>query len=975
MARCSKLVPPISEELLNHMPAYRAATIIARPLTDRDWEILAPKLQEQRQDAEEQERRRQEGLASLHRQTEERRAQDLVLKEVKEKTEKEWEEVQTPVREELLKIADDIVRSWSGRLSKETAAQFAADVLIQTRAQYYQRRPYSAEDPEHRIPIDPSAPGGAVALERPMANRLVLENMKYVFDMKIKPLTDQYTKELFLCYGCHNNPKFYGFEGVIQHYAAKHTTKMTLGSTIVHWKASWPFQTPFHPNPSAVRHSSGNYPMIGHNRNMGRAYTVPSPAPQLYPQPAQPLPMRPLSHGSSPMYGSPYVYPPPPLPQHSQHPPRQSVQPPPMVQPGIHQQPYTEELVRCAREAWFQLNGIKDLPSSVRVHFMIHKVAAFFQMRFKMDLDFNLFDACLKDHPLMKPIKNVNGLQCMSCTSIPPGQPGFVGQNRVFTLLALLSHFDSIHVRSNPNGAAFDWKHHMVKLPDPSAISAIRDAPGMDQEKLRLLSEVFPYALTAPQGPPLYHAYPPSAATGLPSRPLPMTNTPSAGYGYRPIVNANHGALPLPPSAVPPPPPPLPAPPQVTKAFSFTQSYSSTAYKYKQESTLPPVDRGQINLQPPPPFPVQTQRAQLSIPERSSGGPSPTSLSGLSPNPLPRAEPVPKSSNEKAEQFLQKYLSAANGGENSERRDGTSTSQGRVDGPAKSAGQRQSALPVEAALSNRRNEDAVQDSVGASSGRSSRLGAAEEREKAGLPPRPAMDPGQSPPRSPRISNYSNISATPPRNVHRPTYPYPPPPPAPYDASYVRGRSRSPSRLPRSPPPSSRYTDEDRNRREYRDRTDDYARDAAMWHHSRTPPHLRAPYPYPPPVPPPIDPYRRYDDPYAEYRAAHERAYGSAYPPPIPPPPTGYYDVRHHYPPPPPPPHYYDERPPVVPHISARGSPPPMAPSSRIYSPPPFSAKSSRPRPDYLDQESANKRPRNGETEYYPPGPSRDQRYR
>ena len=33
----------------------------------------------------------------------------------------------------------------------------------------------------------------------PFTQKLILENMKWVFDMKIKPHTEQYRKELFLC--------------------------------------------------------------------------------------------------------------------------------------------------------------------------------------------------------------------------------------------------------------------------------------------------------------------------------------------------------------------------------------------------------------------------------------------------------------------------------------------------------------------------------------------------------------------------------------------------------------------------------------------------------------------------------------------------------------------------------------------------------------------------------------------------------
>jgi hypothetical protein len=76
---------------------------------------------------------------------------------------------------------------------------------------------------------------------------LVLENMKWVFDTKIKPLTD--SKELFLCNGCEYNPRFYSFESVLQHYAAKHTNTLSNGAIVVNWRAEWPEHPPFKPEP------------------------------------------------------------------------------------------------------------------------------------------------------------------------------------------------------------------------------------------------------------------------------------------------------------------------------------------------------------------------------------------------------------------------------------------------------------------------------------------------------------------------------------------------------------------------------------------------------------------------------------------------------------------------------------------------------------------------------------------------------
>jgi len=92
----------------------------------------------------------------------------------------------------------------------------------------------------------------------PFTRKLTLENMKWVFDTKIKPYTENYRKELFLCNDC-EALKFYGFEGVIQHYAAKHTSALSLGSIVVHWKSEWPVYPPFNPEPPTGKNVSSYY--------------------------------------------------------------------------------------------------------------------------------------------------------------------------------------------------------------------------------------------------------------------------------------------------------------------------------------------------------------------------------------------------------------------------------------------------------------------------------------------------------------------------------------------------------------------------------------------------------------------------------------------------------------------------------------------------------------------------------------------
>ena len=224
---------------------------ITQPMTDQAWQVLKPRLLSQLSFAERKEKERLQQVEVLEEKYKEQRQLESRLKETKENSDREWESFQTPIRNRLGAIADEVIENrWSGarNLSKETCPKFAADVLLDVRQRFCEdighedNAARAAGDP---IKIDP--PNG------PPPRTLILENMKWVFDTKIKPLTDHFQREIFLCNGCDGNFKFYGFEGVVQHYAAKHTSELSRGNVVVNWRAEWPEEPPFSPNPSFVK--------------------------------------------------------------------------------------------------------------------------------------------------------------------------------------------------------------------------------------------------------------------------------------------------------------------------------------------------------------------------------------------------------------------------------------------------------------------------------------------------------------------------------------------------------------------------------------------------------------------------------------------------------------------------------------------------------------------------------------------------
>ncbi|PGH13150.1 hypothetical protein AJ79_03857 [Helicocarpus griseus UAMH5409] len=604
--RCMDLVPPLTPAVLSHMDSFSAAIQIPHPFTDRDWAILKPRLLSQRDVAERREQDRIKHDQLLQAKTEERRQHDAHLKEAKEQLDREWDETQKPIRDRMALYADEIIREgWRGgdAVTKEKSPKFAADVLIYVKDRFY--RDLAQEDALARntgkpIPEDP--PGA------PPTRKLILENMKFIFDTKIKPLTEQFQKELFLCNGngCENNTKFYGFEGVIQHYAAKHTNVLSLGSVVVHWRAEWPEHCPFNPNPTAAKalffamprptmgHSLGypNQPPAGpmympgpdqghhhppeggpvypqpspgpYNRTpYGTPYAYgtgpyrpPSPAPPFYsnqqanfayaqPQPGYAPPSGSYDHPygppqpPNPVYGSPYpgqAYPPPFPPPPDSRPP-QPYQPPPFPPPASGQPPYgapypsnthpprrggpsghnssnpnsqafgmyqvqLDDIAKNGRSVWNGTSGIKDLPHNVRAHVLIHHVVSRFSERFGNEPPLTLFADGLNGHAQMKPIRNLSGLICKTCNGVQrPHQHD--GGRKLFTLPALVSHFQSMHidrVKSRPGSEPpkLEWQYDMLLLPDDSAIAKLVESPGMDENKMQLVSAAFPWVFPRP---------------------------------------------------------------------------------------------------------------------------------------------------------------------------------------------------------------------------------------------------------------------------------------------------------------------------------------------------------------------------------------------------------------------------------------------------------------------------------------------
>ncbi|KAH8593267.1 hypothetical protein B0O99DRAFT_627629 [Bisporella sp. PMI_857] len=644
--RCMLLDPPLTSSVLAHMSSFQAAMQIVKPFDDSAWEVLQPRLLSQRSDAETRENERLAQSQVVLEQTAIQPQGTQTWKTASENKDLEWDDaLQAPLRARIGGYADETIRDgWGGghKVSKDNSSVFAAQVLIYVRKRFYAEvaKDEAAVRATGKEPImDP--PNG------PYTRKLTLENMKWVFDTKIKPHTEQYRKELFLCNDCEVS-KFYGFEGVIQHYAAKHTNTLSLGSVVVHWKAEWPEYTPFNPEPPTGKASSyyssqtpvpsasapysapqlqaysyGGYPPVaapvpiqGHNQNgyhqptaptpiqMPNGYTtsvpVHTPGPHIYPQVAAPVLLQALNpsgyqqntapYYSQPQYGEAYTMhqngpfgPPAAYPDSSQdyqagqHSDPQitnsysepshnysqhsygnqyistsegyyagpasgeqyaltsnasyrgqqapyipaedqynyNYQQPPLSTQAAQSEHITtaapaasetttseeyrsqlQDVVRNAGDVWDTINGLKDVPGSVKVFTIIHHIVKRSRFRFPEDPPLSMIIDGLSNNKDMRKVRNINGLQCKTCLLGSSGSSSTT-QKKHFSFPQLVNHFHTFHEQITSSHTS--WLRDMVELPDRSRLASIAAAPGMNDQRLKLIADALPEIFVPPQ--------------------------------------------------------------------------------------------------------------------------------------------------------------------------------------------------------------------------------------------------------------------------------------------------------------------------------------------------------------------------------------------------------------------------------------------------------------------------------------------
>jgi len=471
--RCLELNPPIKPSTLTYMEAFNAAIKIPMPLNENAWELLKTRLLTQRADAEQRESDQLASLRGSEMEIEERRRYEEERKQVQQNADRMWTVLKKPSREKIKIYAEEHIRhAWGDGhgVTKDTSSRFAADVLCYVRARFFEV--IALEDrmlaSQGRI-FPPDADSMA-------SRKLKLEDMKWVFEECVKPHTEPYGKELFLCSACDVNHKHFSLDAVIQHYAAKHTNALSHGNSVLYWKADWPADPPFDPNPHLPRSQEGLVRM-----SSSPAYTAGH-----------------RSGSSAPQSWTPVV--------------------PPGQPNGIYHV-QSDELVSQACRIWDDIEGIRDLTDSVRLYVIIQHLARGFKRRFTNEPTLSLFTDCVNNKDKLRPLKSLSKLRCKAC-SISTTMLTNGGPDVEYQLPDLLKHFQKSHIevdcsttdrsasqstpltmRSSTHVPRLDWKHDMVALPIGAAIHDLLYSPGMDQSKLQIIAEVLPQHFPQPLPP------------------------------------------------------------------------------------------------------------------------------------------------------------------------------------------------------------------------------------------------------------------------------------------------------------------------------------------------------------------------------------------------------------------------------------------------------------------------------------------
>jgi hypothetical protein len=317
--------------------------------------------------------------------------------------------------------------------------------------------------------------------ESQACRKLRLEDMKWAFEEIVKPHTERFGKDLFLCRVCDANQKLFSFEAVIQHFAAKHTSELSHGNAVVYWKADWPLEPPFDPSP--------NIPWVREGDNAFSRFDAGSKS---------------SSQAGSSSKGA-------------------------AVSSAETYGNHVREIAMLALDFWQRTEGIWDLSNPVRLYIIIHHINRRFQKTFGHQLRLPLLMDVVSARAELLPLRNLTSLRCKICSEASretPSRRGQLGESS-YSFSTLTTHFQQMHINpqtpivdlgwpplaSGPNipSRGPDWWREMILLPSAAAIRALPHSTGINQGNLQLITDAFPDEFASPEpllGPSLRPAKP-----------------------------------------------------------------------------------------------------------------------------------------------------------------------------------------------------------------------------------------------------------------------------------------------------------------------------------------------------------------------------------------------------------------------------------------------------------------------------------
>lgn len=209
--QAKSMVPPLESEALDLIQSYKRAITIPKPPSERSWQILRPKLQEERAAAEQivQLRKDQENLIE-HRQQCIETYRMLLERRVKN---------DTVGQIAVLAVADAVIGSFRARnVLNEIADVDIVHIILREVYQWY----YAVED----------MPGSYLNVNK---QRLLLADAKMVYECKIEPIITGWMDEargkaarLFKCPGCVRKDVQlrYTFDQLFCHIRKKHAPQI-----------------------------------------------------------------------------------------------------------------------------------------------------------------------------------------------------------------------------------------------------------------------------------------------------------------------------------------------------------------------------------------------------------------------------------------------------------------------------------------------------------------------------------------------------------------------------------------------------------------------------------------------------------------------------------------------------------------------------------------------------------------------------